>query len=397
VARVRHGLVQLTLDVPHEEVLLDWAATPHKSLAGQVVFYASQGGSALETLAWEEGYCVGYQEEFASGDLTQGAYVCHLTLAATALTLRPGGPGTYLSPAPGAHGTPLQALVDPLLVPLLTPATTVTEVVLPTVEELAATAAKALAEAALAAAATAALPVALTLALLLGSSTPAGGPGIDQHLPPPLSKDALRLVELEEARKNAPLTSAEETELIALLAKVRGVHVAGPHDLAYLYSQDIAFNQWWDQHAPAELRQLDLEATMNHVEYRDYTVPRRRGIGGAHNAVEWAKYQNEYVELSRLPHAHVPGVELIRYQIYALDAKGKPTGELKADIFDQTVYDPSIWPRPRLERALRESLSDSYHINHGKLPPGYWEGITIQGDSICGQHRSNQISTFFFK
>jgi hypothetical protein len=106
VARVRHGLVQLTLDVPHEEVLLDWAATPHKSLAGQVVFYASQGGSALETLAWEEGYCVGYQEEFASGDLTQGAYVCHLTLAATALTLRPGGPGTYLSPAPGAHGTP---------------------------------------------------------------------------------------------------------------------------------------------------------------------------------------------------------------------------------------------------------------------------------------------------
>jgi hypothetical protein len=49
-ARVRTGLVCLTLDVPPDDVLLDWAATPNKPLAGQVVFRAAQGGSAVETL-----------------------------------------------------------------------------------------------------------------------------------------------------------------------------------------------------------------------------------------------------------------------------------------------------------------------------------------------------------
>jgi hypothetical protein len=55
IAKVRHGLVQLLLDVPTQDVLLDWAATPHKLLAGQVVFYDAKGGPALETLAWEDG------------------------------------------------------------------------------------------------------------------------------------------------------------------------------------------------------------------------------------------------------------------------------------------------------------------------------------------------------
>jgi hypothetical protein len=36
------GLVQLTLDVPTDDFLLDWAATPNKPLAGQVVFLATQ-------------------------------------------------------------------------------------------------------------------------------------------------------------------------------------------------------------------------------------------------------------------------------------------------------------------------------------------------------------------
>jgi hypothetical protein len=43
-----------------DDVLLDWAATPDKPLAGQLVFLAAQGGSALETLGWEAGQCVGY-------------------------------------------------------------------------------------------------------------------------------------------------------------------------------------------------------------------------------------------------------------------------------------------------------------------------------------------------
>jgi len=395
-ARVRTGLVYLTLDVPPDDVLLDWAATPNKPLAGQVVFFAAQGGSAVETLGWEAGQCVGYQEEFSSGDQQQGAYVCHLTIAAPRLTLQPGGPAAYVGPLPSEHGAP-QALVEPFVIPLLTPATTLQELVLPTAEELAAAAAKALLEAALTAAAAAALPVLLTMGLILGSSTPVGGPGIDQHIPPPLSRDALRLIELEEERKQRALTSEEAAELLVLLAKVRGVHVTGPQDVAYRYSQDIAFNQWWDQHAPPDLRQLDINATLDHVEYRDFSVPRANGIGGAHNALEWAKHQADYVETSRLPHPTVPGVAQAEYQIHALDRALKPTGVLKADIYEKTIYDPTIWPRPRLERAFKEALLDARTRNGGALPTGWWEGTTQEGDTITGTHRAGKIGTFFFK
>ena len=120
-AKVRHGLVRLTLDVPDDDVLLDWAATPHKPLAGRVIFRNAQGGAALETLAWENGQCVGYQEAFASGDIDAGAYVCHLTIAAPKLSMQPGGPATYGSPAAREHGRPQQGLVNPLLMPRLTP------------------------------------------------------------------------------------------------------------------------------------------------------------------------------------------------------------------------------------------------------------------------------------
>ena len=182
-----------------------------------------------------------------------------------------------------------------------------------------------------------------------------------------------------------------------LLAKVRGIHVTGPQDLAYRYSQDFAFNQWWDQHAPPDLRQLDVNATLDHVEYRDFSVPRANGIGGANNALEWAKHKADYVETSRVPHPTVSGVAQAEYQIHALDRALKPTGVLKADVYEKTIYDPTIWPRPRLERAFKEALLDAHIRNGGALPTGWWEGTTQEGDTITGTHRAGKIGTFFFK
>ena len=101
--KVRMGLVQLTLDVPPDDFLLGWAATPDKPLAGQVVFLAAQGGSALETLGWETGQCMGYREEFVTGDQEAGACNCYLTIAAPKLTLQPSGPLASAS-AEGAPG-----------------------------------------------------------------------------------------------------------------------------------------------------------------------------------------------------------------------------------------------------------------------------------------------------
>lgn len=232
VAKVRHGLVRLTLDVPDDDLLLDWANTPHKLLAGQVLFCSAQGGPVLETLAWEAGQCVGYQEEFASGDQSQGAYVCHLTIAAPALTVQPGGPAAYLTPAPGEHGTPPQALQHPLPL-VVAPATPplVEKLVVPTVEEVAAAVGEKALEGLAATAAAAALPVALTLALLLGSATPAQAPGIPQPHLLPVDPDELRLRELVAQHAAGTLTAEEETELVSLLAKVKGIYIKKLADL----------------------------------------------------------------------------------------------------------------------------------------------------------------------
>ena len=90
--KVRHDLMTLSLDVPHDDVLLDWAATPHKPQAGQVVFYDVTQQIAHETIAFAAAECVGYSESFESGNGRDGSYVCHLTIAAPSFELRSGGP-----------------------------------------------------------------------------------------------------------------------------------------------------------------------------------------------------------------------------------------------------------------------------------------------------------------
>jgi hypothetical protein len=48
---VRHGLVVLdVLDVPDDDLLLSWANTPFKPLAGQILFFGAKGGPGPETL-----------------------------------------------------------------------------------------------------------------------------------------------------------------------------------------------------------------------------------------------------------------------------------------------------------------------------------------------------------
>ena len=231
VAKVRHGLVQLVLDVPHDEVLLDWAATPYKPLAGLIVFRSAQGGTMLETLAWEEGQCVGYQEEFHSGSIADGAYVCHLTIAARKLTMLAGNPAAYVAPAAGEHGVPILAAA-PLVAAEEAVVATMPELVAePTLAELLASAGSTLLEGLAAVAATAALPAVLTLGLILGSSTPAGGPGIPQPHGLPLDPNLLRLNTLAARHAAGTLTADEEAELIDLLAKVKGIHVQKLSDL----------------------------------------------------------------------------------------------------------------------------------------------------------------------
>ena len=110
MAKVRHGLVHMTLDVPDDGLLLAWGTTAHKPLAGHVTFFETGGRTARETLAWEAGECVGYHETFAAGDGTAGAYVCQLVIAAPRLVLTPGGAARPLAAAtPRDYATALPA------------------------------------------------------------------------------------------------------------------------------------------------------------------------------------------------------------------------------------------------------------------------------------------------
>jgi hypothetical protein len=91
-SKVRHEPLLLLLDVPDDDLLLNWAATPLKALAGQVVFYETFQRIARETLSFAAGHCVHYAETFESGNGGAGAYHCQLTITATSFELRAGGP-----------------------------------------------------------------------------------------------------------------------------------------------------------------------------------------------------------------------------------------------------------------------------------------------------------------
>ena len=106
-AKVRHGLVYLTLDVPTDDALLAWAAAPHKALAGHVTFFAVDQLMARETMSFAAGHCVGYTEIFSTGDAAAGAYVCQLVVVAERLELVAGGsPRPYVAAPPREYAIP---------------------------------------------------------------------------------------------------------------------------------------------------------------------------------------------------------------------------------------------------------------------------------------------------
>lgn len=86
-AKVRSGLITLHLDVPDSDLLLAWAADPHKKLNGFLTFQETNRPIAREVLTFEEGFCVSYEEVFVAGSGTVGAYRCMLQISAAKLTL----------------------------------------------------------------------------------------------------------------------------------------------------------------------------------------------------------------------------------------------------------------------------------------------------------------------
>ena len=236
MAKVHPELVYVTMDVPRDEIIQLWAGTAYKPLAGCLVFYDAKGGPALETLSWTEGHCVGYQEEFRSGNDQEGAYVCHLTIAATVLTWQAGGPGSYRAPTPREHGQPASAAAALLATAKLKAEEAATGLLKKVITPAGEVGSEFLGVGLAATARTASL----TVGLLLTPTNSRDDPGYASEWElyrrthaqfKPLTPDQLRLAQLERLHAQGDLTAKEEAELLGLLGKVKGIHVQRLSDL----------------------------------------------------------------------------------------------------------------------------------------------------------------------
>ena len=122
-----------------------------------------------------------------------------------------------------------------------------------------------------------------------------------------------------------------------------------------------------------------------HIRDRDHDVPRRDGIGGAHNAeaFEQALRDTGAMVVSRIPDPNVPGVTHIEYRIPALDRIGQPTGEFRRQAIPKTVYDPTVISDEEMMRWGREAAAQAQQANGGTLP-NRWDGETAAGIRIRG-------------
>ena len=134
----------------------------------------------------------------------------------------------------------------------------------------------------------------------------------------------------------------------------------------------------------------------DHIKYRDRSVPRKKGIGGAHNADEFAKAINEEGALivSSKPHPKVPGVQQVEYRMPALDKTGKPIpGQYKSTIYEKTTYDPSVIPDEVMMQWGKEAATNAARF--GELPREF-VGVTNDGIPIKVYTDGNgNVITFF--
>lgn len=132
-----------------------------------------------------------------------------------------------------------------------------------------------------------------------------------------------------------------------------------------------------------------------HIENVDPNVPRKRGIGGAHNRE--AFLQNDIQIVSVTSHPEIPGIEIIEYQMPKLDKTGTPipgeyqTGKPKR----KTVYDPSVFSTEEyLRRGVEAANNASEQYSEGTLPRE-WSGYDSQGIKWRGYYENGVITSFY--
>jgi len=133
----------------------------------------------------------------------------------------------------------------------------------------------------------------------------------------------------------------------------------------------------------------ELEA---HIKNIDPSVPRKRGIGGAHNSKEF--FKNDVAIVSETP-SKIPGVKTVEYRMPKLNADGTPTGEYGARVFKKTIYDPDIISDDEFIKRGLEAANDAISKADDGIMPREWTGVDIEGITWHGYFEDGEITSFF--
>ena len=118
-----------------------------------------------------------------------------------------------------------------------------------------------------------------------------------------------------------------------------------------------------------------------HILNRDFGVPAKRGIGGAHNLDEFMKYSDEFKIVGTVDHPTVDGIQTISYQVAARDPAGKFTGAFRDKVFEKTVFDPSVIPPDTFLTWGRQAAAEGQAL--GPLNRT-WTGTAANGLRFMG-------------
>lgn len=230
LTRVRFSPVELVIDVPATDFLLLWAANPTRRYPIAISWHDVNAGVAIETLVMTGARCSGYHEFFEAGDKTTGSYRCHLTLTdPTGWQLTAGGPAADAQARVMPPG-----FVPRLIAPPAAPPPLELPPAGPGPLGLLGRLLVMLPELALA-----------TLVAVLIPANDADSPGYQSekdlfkrlHNIPLTDKDRAELADLEQRHANGTLTPNEEGHLLALLARVKGLHLQKLTELRTLPSR----------------------------------------------------------------------------------------------------------------------------------------------------------------
>ena len=129
-----------------------------------------------------------------------------------------------------------------------------------------------------------------------------------------------------------------------------------------------------------------------HIKNIDSSVPRRRGIGGAHNSTEF--FKNDVEIISETP-SKIPGVKTVEYKMPKLNPDGTPTGEYGSKVFKKTIYDSDIISDDEFISRGLEAANDAITKSDDGVMPREWYGIDSEGITWYGYFEDGKIKSFF--